>query len=190
MKTEKTLFNGRLIQLVEQSFLLQGREVTYELARRAPGVRLLIASQDKASILLTREYRSELNAYDYRLPGGKVFDTLKEYSAARNNDASIEAAAATKAVGEGAEEAGLAISEVSLYRTSVCGSTIEWDLYFYEVIAFEDTGVQALEAGEDITVNWFPVAFAFQMALSGQMRDERSAAVFMQWLYAKGVRPW
>jgi len=34
---------------------------------------------DPAKILLSREYRSELDRYDYRLPGGKVFDTLAEY---------------------------------------------------------------------------------------------------------------
>ena len=30
-------------------------------------------------IQLSKEFRSELNGYDYRLPGGKVFDTLEEY---------------------------------------------------------------------------------------------------------------
>jgi 8-oxo-dGTP pyrophosphatase MutT (NUDIX family) len=32
------------------------------------------------SILLTKERRQEHNAYDYRLPGGKVFDTLAAFN--------------------------------------------------------------------------------------------------------------
>jgi 8-oxo-dGTP pyrophosphatase MutT (NUDIX family) len=46
-------------------------------------VRLIITDGDK--ILLTKEFRRELNQEDYRLPGGKVFDTLKEYNAYRQN---------------------------------------------------------------------------------------------------------
>jgi len=41
-------------------------------------VRLIICDGDK--ILLTKEYRSEVDTVDYRLPGGKVFDTLIEYN--------------------------------------------------------------------------------------------------------------
>jgi ADP-ribose pyrophosphatase len=189
MNTESIVASGRIIQLVEQHFEDKGRPVTFEIARRAPGVRLLIPTSDGSSLLLTREYRRELNAYDYRLPGGKVYDKLADYVEALRRNDSIEKFAAKKAIGEGAEEAGLTITDVLLYKKSICGATIEWDLYFFEVTDYVDTGVQALEDGEDITVNWFPASFAFQMALAGQMHDDRSAAVFMQWLYGRGVRP-
>jgi len=54
------------------------KEVVFETARRAPGVRLIIVRDGQ--MLITREFRNELDDYDYRLPGGKVFDTLDEYS--------------------------------------------------------------------------------------------------------------
>ena len=187
--TETSLAMGRLIQLVQTRHHIQGKDVVYEKARRAPGVRLLIPSKDGRQVLLTREYRLELGAYDYRLPGGKVFDTLVEFLDALNSGAKIELAARNKAVGEGAEEAGLAITDIRLVERSVAGATIEWDLYCYEVTDYVDTGEQALEHGEDITVAWFPVETAFKMALSGEMRDDRAAAVFMRWLYSRGVLP-
>jgi hypothetical protein len=41
-------------------------------------VRIIIQNEEK-KILLTKEFRYELDAYDWRLPGGKVVDTLDEY---------------------------------------------------------------------------------------------------------------
>jgi hypothetical protein len=34
---------------------------------------------DGSRILITKEWRNEQNGFDYRLPGGKVFDSLREY---------------------------------------------------------------------------------------------------------------
>jgi 8-oxo-dGTP pyrophosphatase MutT (NUDIX family) len=59
------------------------QELVFEIARRSPGVRLIICDKDK--ILLSKEFRKELKGYDYRLPGGKVFDTLKEYNKNKKN---------------------------------------------------------------------------------------------------------
>lgn len=56
---------------------LGDKKTLFEKARRAPGVRLIIVKEDK--ILLTREYRDEIKSFDYRLPGGKVFDKLSDY---------------------------------------------------------------------------------------------------------------
>jgi len=53
---------------------------TLEFARRSPGTRLIIEKGDK--IILSREFRHELGSYDYRLPGGKVYDSLDEYNKA------------------------------------------------------------------------------------------------------------
>ncbi|MEI8091899.1 MAG: hypothetical protein WCG98_06930 [bacterium] len=35
--------------------------------------------------MLTKEFRKELDDFDYRLPGGKVFDTLNEYNEHRDD---------------------------------------------------------------------------------------------------------
>ena len=57
---------------------------TFELARRAPGVRVIIPDHRAAGkVLLTKEFRRELNGGTSRLPGGKVFDTLAEFETFR-----------------------------------------------------------------------------------------------------------
>ena len=64
---------------------LGDKKMTFEKARRAPGVRLLIIKKNK--ILITKEYRDEIGEFDYRLPGGKVFDKLEEYQ--KNSDGNM-----------------------------------------------------------------------------------------------------
>lgn len=61
---------------------------TFEKARRAPGTRLIIPVGED-SILLTKEYRQEVDGYDFRLPGGKVFDSLEEYNSFLQSDEDI-----------------------------------------------------------------------------------------------------
>src|SRR5258707_8180761 len=94
---------GRIFELV-QIPKPDGR--VFEVARRAPGVRLVIADKTKKQVLLTREHRWELDGWDYRLPGGKVFDTIKEFETFRQSGEPILAAATKKAKEEAAEEAG------------------------------------------------------------------------------------
>ena len=48
-----------------------------EIVRRPPGVRLLIVKE--GNVLLTKEYRHEADGYDFRLPGGKVFESLRDF---------------------------------------------------------------------------------------------------------------
>jgi 8-oxo-dGTP pyrophosphatase MutT (NUDIX family) len=88
-------------------------ERIWEIARRSPGVRLILRDGDK--ILLTKEYRKELDAVDYRLPGGKVFDTLEEYNAYKQD---IEKYALRAARRECEEETGLIPQDISLYSIS------------------------------------------------------------------------
>ena len=77
---EEIFAAGKLFELVH---LPQPDGRVFELARRAPGVRLIICDRQNKTILLTKEFRQELDGWDYRLPGGKVFDSLDEYEAFR-----------------------------------------------------------------------------------------------------------
>ena len=112
---ENIAFKGRIFEIV-QTEQHDGR--VFEVARRAPGVRLIIANKDEQKVLLTREFRAELNGWDYRLPGGKVFDTLDEFETYRAGGQDIVDAAISKAKAEGAEEAGVEIKEVELIGKS------------------------------------------------------------------------
>jgi ADP-ribose pyrophosphatase len=178
---EKIFATGKMFELVH---LPQPDGRVFEVARRAPGVRLIIADKKAKQLLLTKEFRRELNAYDYRLPGGKVFDTLTEYETFRKTGRDILEPAATKAKAEAAEEAGMDVEDVAFFKKSTLGATVEWDLYVFEAIGWKDHEAgQALEAGEQVDdVAWFNFAEASQMILDGKMQEERIALILLQWL--------
>ncbi len=180
-QSPETVFKGRIFE-IEQTTQPDGR--VFEKAVRAPGVRLIIADKENKKLLLTKEFRAELDAWDYRLPGGKVFDTLQEYDEFRAGAGDIEQTAARKAKAEGREEAGLDITDVKLFKKSTLGATVGWDLYVFDVISWQQSEYgQALEAGEQIeTDNWFTHDEVRLMILGGQMQEERVALILLQWL--------
>ena len=187
---ERVAARGRIIELVE---LPQPDGRVFEMARRAPGVRLIIADLPAHKLLLTREFRRELDDYDYRLPGGKVFDTLDEYADYRADDKDLQQAAAKKAVAEAREEAGMSVDGVSFVAKSTLGTTMEWDLYIFAATNFsKHADGQALEAGEQIDeVGWYDFAKVEQMILGGQMQEERVALALLRWLKREhaGLQP-
>ncbi len=176
---EEVVAKGKLFELVQ---LHQPDGRVFEVARRAPGVRLIIHKDGK--VLLTKELRRELNSHDYRLPGGKVFDSLDEYEAHRKSGDDILNAAVAKAKGEGAEEAGVDIKDLKLFKKSTLGATVEWDLYVFEVTDWQPhADGQNLEEGEQIDADtWVTFAEAEEMIISGQMQEERIALILLQWL--------
>lgn len=132
--------------------------------------------------MLTKEFRRELQGYDYRLPGGKVFDRLAEFEAFRKSGADILDAARAKAKAEAAEEAGIAVDAVEFYKKSTLGATVEWDLYVFVADSWRQSQ-QALEDGEQIDdVSWYDFANVKKMILNGSMREERIALILLQWL--------
>lgn len=185
--SEKVVYRGKIIEIVQ---LPQPNGKVFEVARRAPGTRLIILSEDGSQLLLTREHRREIGDYDFRLPGGKVFDTLEEYDAFRVSGKDILIPAEAKARGEALEETGLVFKKLHHVYTSVCGTTMEWDLYYFVIDEWEEnTAGQALEEGEDISVSWYPKAEVKEMALDGRIREDRSAAVLLRYLANKLQQP-
>src|SRR5687767_6671932 len=104
--------SGKIFELV-QIPKADGR--VFEVARRAPGVRLIIADTSKKQVLLTHEHRWELGGHDYRLPGGKLFDTLAEFETFRKSGKDILEVATRKAKEEATEEAGIQVGSVELF---------------------------------------------------------------------------
>jgi ADP-ribose pyrophosphatase len=183
--TEYIVARGHLFELVE---LPQPDGRTFELARRAPGVRVIIPDRDAGRLLLTKEYRRELSGYDYRLPGGKVFDSLQEYEAFLSSGKDIEVPASTKAIAESAEEAGIDVEGVKLFKISRLGATVQWDLFVFEATGWtKRQGGQALEAGEVVDeVAWVDYDNVKAKILKGEMQEERIALILLQWLEAIG----
>lgn len=184
---KETIFStGKLFELVHTE---QPDGRVFEKARRAPGVRLIIADMDARKVLLTKEYRAELKAYDFRLPGGKVFDALLDYEKFRQTGEDVLRPATDKAKAEAREEAGVLVGGVKFYKKSTLGATVEWDLYVFVANQWNhDEDGQALEEGEIVDdVSFYDFETARKMILKGEMQEERIALILLQWLAEQGV---
>lgn len=176
---DKIVFQGRIIEVVNRPVIENGQERMYELARRAPGVRVIIPVD--GGILLTKEFRHEHGDTDYRLPGGKVFDSLDEYNHFLDSGEDIMPIATKKAKAEAKEEAGAVVDSLTHFATSHCGATVDWDLHYF-VAGSASVEEQALEAGEEIEPIVVSVDGARAMALDGRMSEERSALILLRYL--------
>jgi ADP-ribose pyrophosphatase len=177
---EEIVFQGKIVEVVKQPMKIGDKSVQFEFARRSPGTRLLIVDKKAQKILLTKEYRHELDDYDYRLPGGKVFDSLDEYNAFLASGQDILEPATKRAKIEAKEETGIIAESPKHFYTSVNGATVVWDLLYFIVDDWEQAE-QELEAGEDIVVTWLSYEEVKKSALK-HMSEDRSAAVLLRWL--------
>jgi len=177
---EKVLAAGRMHEIVVQNMQMGDKVKEFEFVRRAPGTRIIALSYDKKSLLLTKEYRSEHKGYDYRLPGGKVFDTLKSFKEFKGD---IAQEAEKGAIKEAAEEAGIKVEKMSLIQLSKCGASVEWDLYYflaeqYTILPFQtDSG-----EGENIEVVWLPKEKVKEIIMIGAMQEDRSTGILLKFL--------
>lgn len=153
-----------------------------EFAERAPGVRAIIIRNDE--ILMIREFRIEHETWDYRLPGGKVYDRLPDYLAAKHT-CTIERDAELAVKRELREEVGIQPQEVKFLHKSVAGATVIWDLLYYEVSSFEicDEGASP-EDDELIQMIWQSRDQVRDLCLTGAVMEDRTAAVLLRYLYS------
>lgn len=179
---EQIVYEGKTFQIVNQTFKSGEKIKVLEIARRSPGVRLLITKNN--SILLTKEYRVELNDYDYRLPGGKVFDTLGEYKKALDTKTDILKFAIEAAKRECTEETGLIVKKIKHYHTSNAGQTIAWDLFYFIVDDFEQSR-QNLEFGEVIYPEWKTFDEAKDFCLNNKIKEDRSIGILLKFLMSR-----
>ena len=177
---EEIIFEGKMFEVVKVREAVDGKEFAHEHARRAPGVRLIIPTPD-GRLLLSKEYRSYMKRYDIRLPGGKVFDSLKEYRVYRDTGKDMQEAARAAAIKEAKEEMGIVVEDLVFLSMSECGASVEWDLYYFVVSKYAES-TQALEHGEDITPVVVEREEARAMCLDGRMGEERSALTLLRYL--------
>ena len=169
-------YSGKMLEIIEEKH----EKNTFEIARRAPGVRALIVNDDK--VLLSREFRHELNEYDYRLPGGKVFDKLEDFRKYADED--LLSFAKQAVIKECYEEVGLRIKNPILLKISKAGATIVWDLYYFLIKDFVEDQ-QHLEDGEDITVDWYTMEEVKELCLNNKIQEDRSVAVILKYLISQ-----
>lgn len=180
---EETVFSGKVFEVIHQPVRAGTKQFTLEIARRAPGVRLIITDPKRSRFLITKEHRRELDAWDRRLPGGKVFDTLAEYREALAAGTDLEPHVLTAARREAEEEVGLTLTDPRVLGMSPCGATVQWDLYY--VVCTKHTelpdGVQP-EAGEQIIPEWQTADEVERLCLSGELSEERSAMALLKFI--------
>ncbi|HEY1041757.1 MAG TPA: hypothetical protein VGE63_03490 [Candidatus Paceibacterota bacterium] len=180
------VYKGKMFEVVQW----EGKPgKIFEAAVRSPGVRLLIECEKDGTpaLLMTKEIRREMSGFDYRLPGGKVFDTLDELNAVRESGESISEKAQAAGKKEGKEEAGI---EGGTYREvliSKAGASVEWDLHYFTVTGAE-IGIQESEEerGEIESVIKLTAQEIFEKLVAGEIQEGRSADVLWRWLAQKG----
>ena len=183
---EKILYQGKIVEVVHFDVEQAGKKMVFEKARRSPGVRLIIPGEK--TILISKEDRQEVGGYDYRLPGGKVFDTLEEYNQALASGVDMTEAAKKAAIKEAREEVHIDVQDLTFFHRSICGTTMEWDLYYFVVNKYEpvDREVVAaertVEEAEDIDAQFIDETKVKAMCLDGSMSEERSALVLLRYL--------
>lgn len=180
---EKIVFKGKFFEVVHTPVNIGGKIADFESVRRAPGVRLLIVGGRK--ILLINEFRRELSGFDWRLPGGKVFDSLEEYRRALGQKKDMLSHAIAAAKKECAEETGLVAKSIRHFYTAQAGLTVKWDMFYFIIDKFEGGGGQKLEDGEIIQPAWKTFEEAKQMCINGDVKEDRTLGVLLRFLLAK-----
>jgi len=139
-------------------------------------------------MLITKEYRYELGEYDYRLPGGKVFDSLKEYREAISKKSDILKCAIKAAKKECLEEAGIIAKSAKLFQASKAGLTVAWDLFYFIVDDFKlSRQGQRLEHDEIIHPEWRIFKEVKELCLDNKIQEDRTAGVLLRFLLKNGV---
>lgn len=173
-------YRGKMFEIIEW----EGKPgVMFEAAVRAPGVRLLIETQKDGmkALLMTKEVRREANGVDYRLPGGKVFDTLIELDSFRESDKDISSVAMLAAKKEGKEEVGIDSGDFTYIGVSKAGASVEWDLHYF-LVKNALIGDQDLEEGEDIQTVVLSAQEIFEKLSNNEVQEGRSAEKLWAWL--------
>lgn len=175
---ENIVYSGEIFEVIQQKKKFRDKIKIFEIARRSPGVRLIIIKNNK--MLITKEFRLEHGEYDYRLPGGKVFDTLKEFSETISKHENIMAYAMTAAKAECIQETGLMPKKIKHYQTTKAGATVDWDLYYFIITDFEKKS-QHLEDGEDIKVEWKKFDEVKKLCIANKIKEDRSVGIILKY---------
>jgi 8-oxo-dGTP pyrophosphatase MutT (NUDIX family) len=153
-------YQGRVISVTVDDVLLpNGRQAALEVVHH-PGGAAIVAINDLQQVCLLRQYRYVAGGWIWELPAGKLEAAEPPQVTARR---------------ELTEEAGVVATDwVSL------GSLLSSPGVFSEVIhLFLAQGLSAarsqLEDSEVLEVHWVSFTQACEMALSGELRDAKTA---------------
>lgn len=184
---EKSVFNNGFFEFLEteEEFNVDGecKKIKRTMVRRPPGIRALIVDKEKKQILLSKEFRYELNDWDFRLPGGKVFDSLEEYKESLTHNDVLENVEKTVPK-EVLEEVGLIAHNPKLLKVSKDGAGVIWDLYYYEITDYEvsENGPQ-LEENEIIDgFVWKSYEEVIELCIKKEIHEDRTIGVLLSYI--------
>jgi len=187
---EKSVFNNGFFEFLEteDEFIIDGtkRNIKRNIVRRPPGIRALIVDKDNKKILLSKEFRYELNDWDYRLPGGKVFDSLDDNKKSILNNDVMDNVLKTVPK-EVLEEVGVIIKNPKLIKVSPAGSGVIWDLYYFEISEYKlnENGAQ-LEENEIIDgFVWKDYDEIIDLCINKEIHEDRTIAVLLTYVLEK-----
>jgi len=184
---EKSIFNNGFFEFLEteEEFHIDGqtKKVKRNIVRRPPGIRALIINKEEEKILLSKEFRYELNDWDFRLPGGKVFDNLEEYKKSLDENTVLENVEKTVPK-EVLEEIGLIVKNPKLIKISKDGAGVIWNLYYYEITEYEkDSKGPRLEEDEVIEgFVWKSFNEIIELCANNQIHEDRTIAVLLTYI--------
>ena len=170
----RVIFNGKLGQVLQTD--------TKEYYRRPPGVRVIVDTLD--GLIIQKEKREYLNKeWDYRLPGGKSFDSLIEWLYGYDEIEGgyrLHEAAYT----ELKQEIGIdaSIDRSNEYYVSVSSSSVEHDLHYFLVTEIEAEGEPDLQHDEVIEKVKLTYREVYALLLDGSFSEDRTRAVLFQFL--------
>jgi ADP-ribose pyrophosphatase len=181
--SQEIVYDGQIIR-VQKEIKPDGR--IFEKALRSPGTRIIIHDSKTDRILLSREFRQEINDFDYRLPGGKVRDKYTDWEQIKS-DPTLNQHIIEAGKKEALQESGIVINNCSIFTVSASGGpTIDWTLYYLTTTDYSELDHQDLEVGEDIAKVWTNIKDIIDICLSGKMKEGRSAAALLQYLHSIG----
>lgn len=187
---EKSIFDNGFFEFIEaeEEFVIDGqkKKLKRKMVRRPPGIRALIVNEDKGQILLSREYRYELSDWDYRLPGGKVFDSLSDYKASLTRGDVLEHVEKTVSK-EVLEEVGICVYQPKLYKVSHDGAGCVWDLYYYIITEYELNETGSFLEEDEIVDGFVFKSFdeVMQMCLAQEIHEDRTVGVLLSYILSQ-----
>jgi 8-oxo-dGTP pyrophosphatase MutT (NUDIX family) len=132
------------------------------VVKRPDGVRIA-AFDDADRLMLTHEKRSEINGWDWRLPGGKVKDG-DMYAAARK---------------ELADETGFVAKEWDHTYESLDERGIQYKLQYFSAKRLTP-GRQMLHGAEQIIISWHSADEVFLLLRSRAISEDRTGRFLYQ----------
>jgi ADP-ribose pyrophosphatase len=158
MASPRVIFEGKHFRVFHEDVEPEpGYSTTFEYVQRNDGARIIVL--DGRRVLLTREYRHELQGYDWRLPGGRL-----------NADEPASEAAKRELI----EETGVRADRWKFLWSTTPDSTVRYQRHFFLAEGIS-VGDPSRDPGERLTVHWVELPSACELALRGEIREEISA---------------